>query len=137
MEQRSNVCSPRMGELKLTMGGEYVPNHVILLMEQFQVLGLSYILLKKSIKEYWFDTLYVVNFSFHWFYYYKVNQSTNLKSPKKFEKKIMNKHDCIISGKPKVKEAQILDQDYCDNNLNMLRGKLRDPYTVNPKVTKI
>ncbi|XP_023320927.1 uncharacterized protein LOC111695732 isoform X2 [Eurytemora carolleeae] len=39
-----------------------------------------------------------------------------------------------ISGKPKVKKAQILDQDYCDNNLNMLRGKLTDPYTVNPKV---
>ena len=49
----------------------------------------------------------------------------------------MNNNDCIILGKPKVKEAQILDQDYCDNNLNMLRGKLRDPYTVNPKVTKI
>ncbi len=49
----------------------------------------------------------------------------------------MNKHDCIILGKPKVKKAQILDQDYCDNNLNMLRGKLTDPYTVNPKVTQI
>ena len=42
-------------------------------------------------------------------------------------------HQSICSGKARVKHVQIIDQTYCDQELNKIR-KGREPFIVEPKV---